>query len=225
VLLPLSLSHCNLYYAKFYSDPEKCFLHAQRVKPYDVIIVPGYPFIPGVHNPILEQRIAWAVYLYKHGYTDHIIFSGGAVHSPYIEAEVMRLYAIQAGVKPEDIKVEAKAEHTTENIYYSFLMAEKNGFKKKAFASQPNQTSSMIHFSKKNKLPVDMLPIVTDSLLKYPIAFDTLDVSKAIVADFIPLRKKRGLIGSFRGTLGHTVKAEIRKAKRLKRNNKQVQTL
>ena len=34
-----------------------------------------------------------AYYLYKNGYTKNIIFSGSAVHTPYVEAKVMRLLA------------------------------------------------------------------------------------------------------------------------------------
>lgn len=216
----LLLPSCSIFYRKFYADPVKCMDDALLRKPFDVIIVPGYPFDTTGINPIPEQRIAWAAYLYKNGLAKHVIFSGAAVHSPYVEAKAMRLYALSAGIRDEDIFIEPTAEHTTENLYYSFLMAEKLGFKTKALASQPNQVSSMIHFIKKYKLNLHLLPILSDSAKKYPLPSKHLSISEAFVPGFISIKDRDGRLKNFTGTLGFKVRSEIRKARKLK--NKEV---
>ena len=137
----VALCSCNAYYNTFYTDPTKCFEIAKQKKPYDVIIVPGFPHDSGKVNMVLSQRIKWAFYLYKNGYTKNIIFSGAAVHSPYIEAEAMKLIALQTGIDSNHIFTEIKAKHTTENLYYASVMANNLGFKSIAFATEPAQCS------------------------------------------------------------------------------------
>lgn len=221
-ILPLfiALSGCNLYYNAFYTDPEKCFPIAYKKGPYDVIIVPGFPSDSGKINGILAERLNWANFLYKNGYTKRIIFSGSAVYTPYVEAEIMRLYAMQLGIKSEDIFVETKAEHTTENLYYSCRMAEELGFKTIAFATQPAQSSFMKPFKRKFKLKVDMLPVLTDSIKKFSYTFDSINISKLFIKDFVSIEKKEGLIKRLNGTRGQTVKKEMRRVRKLKKRLK-----
>lgn len=216
----LLLTGCNAYYNAFYSDPKKCFLVACEKKPYDVIIIPGFPSDSGMVNGIIEERLNWAYFLYKNGYTKNIIFSGSAVYSPYNEAKVMRLYALQLGINPSDIFLEPKAEHTTENLYYGSLLADKMGFKKVAFATQPAQASFMKAFNRKFKLKVDMLPVVTDSIKHFKFKFDSLNISKLYLKDFVSIEKREGFFTRLNGTRGQHVKKEIRKARRLKRKLK-----
>lgn len=211
------LSGCNTYYNLFYADPSKCFKVACLKKPYDVIIVPGFPHDSGKVNMVLSQRIKWANYLYKNGYAKNIIFSGSAVHSPYIEADIMRLLALQIGIKENNIYTETKSEHTTENLYYSCVLAKKLGFKTIGFATEPAQASFMKPFKRKFKLDVDFIPVVTDSIYTLNVQLNPIDESAAFVTNFIPLKKREGALKSLRGTRGHKVKKEIRKAKRLNR--------
>jgi len=213
----LFLTGCNAYYNLFYTNPEKCFENCYSKKPYDVIIVPGFPHDSGKVNGILDQRVRWAYYLYKNNYTKNIIFSGGAVHSPYIEAEVMRLFALQLGIKKENIYTETRAEHTTENMYYSYIIAKDLGFKTIAFASQPAHTSFMKPFRRKFNLDIDFLPIIDDSLATIKTELKPIDESSAFVRNFIPLEKREGFIKNIRGTRGHKVRVAIRKARRAER--------
>ncbi len=213
----IALSSCNLYYNAFYTDPEKCFPLACKKGPYDVIIVPGYPSDSGKINGILAERLNWANFLYKNGYTKRIIFSGSAVYTPYVEAEIMRLYALQLGIKSEDIFIETKAEHTTENLYYGCQMAKELGFETIAFATQPAQSSFMKPFKRKFKLNVDMLPVLTDSIKQFTYAFDSIKVSKLYIKDFVSIEKREGLIKRLNGTRGQTVKKEMRRVRKSKR--------
>jgi uncharacterized SAM-binding protein YcdF (DUF218 family) len=220
ILSTLLLSSCNAYYNLFYTDPAKCFSAACIKKPYDVIIIPGFPHDSGKVNMVISERVKWAYYLYKNGFTKNIIFSGSAVHSPYVEAKVMRLFALQIGINDEHIFTETKAEHTTENLYYSCVLAKQLGFKSIGFATEPAQASFMKPFKRKFKLNVDFIPVVADSLYPMPIRLKPIDESSAFVTNFVPLKQREGVIKSLRGTRGHRVKQEIRKANRLKRKSK-----
>lgn len=214
----LIFSSCNSYYNLFYADPIKCFDIAKQKKPYDVIIVPGFPHDSGKVNNVLCQRLSWACYLYKNGYTKNIIFSGSAVHSPYVEAKIMRLLALDLGIKDEHIFIETKAEHSTENLYYSTILANKLGFNSIAFATEPAQASFMKPFKRKFKLQLDFLPVVSDCVNQLNVQLNPIDESSAFVPNFVSLKKREGYLKSFRGTNGHKVKVEIRRANRLKRD-------
>ena len=216
----LLLTSCNAYYNAFYTDPTKCFKIACSKKPYDVIIVPGFPHDSGIVNGILNERVKWANYLYKNGFAKNIIFSGSAVHTSYIEAKIMRLLALQSGIKDENIFMETKAEHTTENLYYSCMMAEQLGFKSIGFATEPAQASFMKPFKRKFHLNLDFIPVVTDSLYPMKIQLKPIDESVAFVPNFIALKQREGTLKSLRGTRGHRVKKEMRQARRLKRQQK-----
>ena len=97
---------------------------------YDVIIVPGVPFENNNWSDAMKNRVYWSKYLYDHGIAKNIIYTGSAVYSPYYEAEIMALYGEALGIQKHNIFTETKAEHSTENVYYSYKKAKKIGFKK-----------------------------------------------------------------------------------------------
>lgn len=212
--LLIFFSGCQWYYNLFYTDPIVCFETVCEKKPYDAVIVPGYPHDSGKVNSVLEHRIKWAYYLYSNGYAKNIIFSGSAVYSPYIESKVMRLFALQLGVKNENIYTETHAEHTTENLYYSYVKAKDLGFKSIAFASESAQTSFMKPVKRKFKLDLDFIPIIDDSLKKLDIKLKPIDESTAFVNNFVSLDKREGLLKRLRGTRGKKIKKAFREAKK-----------
>ena len=70
--------------------------------PYDVVIVPGYPYYEtNPPYPLLTCRMNWAKALYDSGVAKNFIFSGGAIHTPYNEARVMKIISDTLG-KPQD---------------------------------------------------------------------------------------------------------------------------
>lgn len=207
-------SSCSVYYNLFYADPVKCFAKAQNIKPYDAIVVPGYPHTKGELNTVLKMRLKWGVYLYKNAYCKNIIFSGSAVHSPYVEAKIMAMYAASCGVPDSNIFIEDKAEHTTENIYYANKIAKQKGWNKIALATDPAQASFMKPFRRKFKIKMDLLPVLSDSSFNYNPGFGSIDEEKAFVQNFIPLKEREGMLKSLRGTRGHTVKKMMRRERR-----------
>jgi len=132
--------------------PAKDLAIAGNVKPFDVIIVPGVPFKNGNWDSVMKARVLWSYILYKDGYTKNIIYSGSAVYSPYYEGIIMGLYAEQLGIPKSHIFYETKANHSTENVYYSYLLAQQEGFKSIALASDPFQ-SSLLRISRSSLIP------------------------------------------------------------------------
>jgi len=215
IILAILASACKPYYKAFYTDPEKCFAEASTSDPYDVIIVPGFPSDSGKINQTLADRIIWAHYLYKNGYAKNIIFSGAAVHTPYVESEVMHQYALQLGIPEENIFIERAALHTTENMYYGHQKAQELGYTKIAFATHPAQSSFMKPFRRKFKLKLDFMPILSDSIANLNPEFKSIDLAKAYQSNFVPLKEKEGVLKRLQGTRGRQVKKEIKIAERI----------
>lgn len=86
---------------------------------YDCVIVCGCPAShDGKVTPSLKSRCDKAIELYHQGYCHYILMSGGAAHNQYIEAQVMKDYALLNGVKEEDIIIEPKSKSTYHNMIY-----------------------------------------------------------------------------------------------------------
>ena len=62
------------------------------------------------------------------------------MQTPYVEGELMALYARAIGVPDGVIHTETNALHSCENLYYSYQMARRLGFQKIAVVSDPIHT-------------------------------------------------------------------------------------
>ena len=154
---------------------------------------------------VMRSRVLWAKYLYDKGITSNIIFSGSSVYTPYVESEVMKLYAIKLGVPADHIFTDTLAEHSTQNVYYSYKLAKKLNFEKIALATDPFQSKMLKRFVKsKISKDVGFIPFVFDTLK----TIDTLqtnpvvDFSSAYVEHFVPLTERENFFKRFRGTMG-----------------------
>ncbi|MDH5474506.1 MAG: YdcF family protein [Cyclobacteriaceae bacterium] len=200
------LSH--LFYSCAVNKANKAFHKNIANSPYDVVIVPGFPFLDhdSIWHDVMKMRVYWAHYLYENKYTENIIFSGSAVYSSYIESEVMKLHAVAIGVPAEIIYTEKKAEHSTENLYYSYHLAKSMGFEKIALATDPFQTSMLTSFAKRKKLDVDYLPVVFDTLKIIDKINPVLDLSSAKTENFISITERESTWKRWMGTLGRNIK-------------------
>jgi len=171
---------------------------------YDMIVVPGVPFENKQWSKTMKERIYWSKYLYNKGIALNVMYSGSAVYTPYCEAEIMALYAEKLGIPKENIFTETLAEHSTENIYYSYKKARKLGFERIALASDPFQTKMLRRFTRKIVNPnVGLIPIVTDTLNGMISEIDPeIEYQKAFVRDFKPLSERKNIIERFKGTRG-----------------------
>ncbi len=184
-------------------------LHKAIIKaPYDVIIVPGIPYEDqDWASNVMKDRVVWSFYLYQKGIARNVIYSGNAVYSPYVEGKIMAMHAIALGIPREHVFSETKAEHSTENLVYSYRMAKKLGFEKIAVATDPFQSNTLKSFAWDYYIPVDFIPMVYDSLRC--VTIDTsfkIDPSAAFVSNFIPLPQRENIIKRILGTLGFEVK-------------------
>jgi uncharacterized SAM-binding protein YcdF (DUF218 family) len=201
----LIFSSCAL----FRPSPSKLFKKALAQKPFDVIIVPGVPYNGESMQMEMRGRVIWADYLIEKGIANYVIFSGGAVYSPYIESRVMALYAQALGTPKEKIITEEKAEHSTENIYNSYWLAKNMGFKKIAVATDPFQSSLLMGFTKRRfMLPIAHIPFVIDTLSKIHNVSPTIDASWAKVENFKSIIETQSKRYRFRGTRGKNIKFE-----------------
>lgn len=202
------LNSCSSYLKKYYTDPTVCYQNALIHQPYDAIIVTGYPHHKDSMSFVVQNRVRWATYLYQKGITKNIIFSGGAVYTPYVEAQVMALYAEQMGIPKENIFIENQAEHSIENLYYSCRLADKEGFKSLALCTDPVQSSFIKSLNDHRfQLPVDYIPIIYDTLNTFDkIKPDFVQDSALTHTQFVSIVKRENVFKRLKGTRGKKVK-------------------
>jgi len=201
--LLLSASACT-----YSSKTQKRLYKEIENQQFDVIIVPGVPFENNHWDRIMKGRVYWSKYLYDKGIAKNIIYSGAAVYSPYYEGKIMALYAEALGIPKEHIYSEIKAEHSTENIYYSYKLAKKLGFTRIALASDPFQTKLLRKYIRKKIDPnIPVIPFVADTLkIIEPGMIDpAIDYQQAFKKDFISLKQREGFWKRWRGTRGKNV--------------------
>lgn len=205
----------------FKKRPRRLFQEVvKQQQQFDVIIVPGVPFYHNTWDSTMKSRVIWSYVLYKHGYAKNIIYSGGAVYSPYYEAKIMGLYAQQLGVPAAHVFYDTLAEHSTENVFYSYELARKLGFKTIALATDPFQSSLLKFFTRKRfGTKITHLPFVTDSLYAYNNINPVINPSSAICGDtFISITQRESFWKRMRGTLGKNIpwkNKKTRKAEKL----------
>jgi uncharacterized SAM-binding protein YcdF (DUF218 family) len=189
--------------------PQQLYAKAvQKGKVYDAIIVPGIPFNKGHWDSVMKARVIWAWVLYKNGITKNVIFSGAAVYTPYKESVIMGLYAEKLGIPKEHIFYDVKARHSTENVYYSYLEAKKQGFKCLALATDPFQSFMLKGFlSKRFGTPIDRLPFIVDTLKMYNHFNPTINPRAAKVSDkeFESITQQESFFRRFSGTIGRDI--------------------
>jgi len=192
----------------FSSDPESLSEKKAETYMYDAIIVPGVPYNDPNMSRILLGRIYWSHYLYSKGIAKNIIYSGSAVYTPYVESVIMSLYAQKLGVPADFIYTETKAEHSVENVYYSYKIAKKLGFKKIALATDPFQSRMLKRLSKKLKVEIDYIPFSFDFLDSLVVEEINILPDVAYVENFIAIQERESFFKRFRGTMGKNIKLE-----------------
>ena len=201
VLFCLIISSC----AFIRVEPKKILAEKRAEQPYDAIIVPGHPYHGESWSTTMNYRINWSVYLYKSGLAKNIIYSGSSVYSGYTEAKIMAKYAAEFGIPEEHIFLDTMAEHSTENVYYSYLVAKENGFKRIALATDPFQNHSLKKFIKKHQLPIDHLPAVFDTLGVPSKIEPKINNESAFNKAFKSIKKREPFFQRLRGTRGKNI--------------------
>lgn len=203
----LLLTHCD-----FSRYARKSYERAKIEKPFDVIIVPGVPYEKENTGYVMKMRIFWAKHLYDSGFTRNIIFSGSAVYSHFVEGIAMKIIADSLGIPPDHTFSETKAEHSTENIYYSWKMAKGMGFQKIGLATDPFQSRLLKSFSRKYCPGMWAIPVVS-GVLDMDKTLPIIDPTSAYVPGFVSIMKRESFWQRFRGTMGKRVKDEVKEEK------------
>lgn len=224
IILVLTLNSCYVLNTK------KHYRKAVTKAPYDVIIVPGFPYTDSdtTWHDVVKIRMLWSTFLLNNGMTKHIIYSGSDVHSPYVEGIYMSLYGRAMGVPEDVILIDTLAHHSSENIFYSFLLAREQGFTKIALATDPFQSGMTRPVRRKMKrifkLKIDQIPIIFDTIRAVDsIPHPEIDPKIAYRKDHISLKNKEGFFKRLGGTLGMKIdwkkhrREERKKRKELKK--------
>jgi len=97
---------------------------------FDAIIVLGYS-TDSDGNPKPEQlaRVTEGVHEYERGVAPRLIMTGGAVHSKFVEAQVMARTAEAQGIPEAAIFVEPEARDTIENACYATRIMKEHGWR------------------------------------------------------------------------------------------------
>ena len=83
----------------------------------DCAIILGAGTSGGEVSPVYRERINHGIWLYKNGYVDYIIVTGGTGDGETVsDAEAARDYAISCGIPDDAVIIEAKSTITEENI-------------------------------------------------------------------------------------------------------------
>ena len=89
----------------------------KKLSDIDCIIVLGAGIWNNKPSPMLEDRLLEGINLYKNNVSNKIIMSGDHGRAEYDEVNTMKNYAIEKGVKSEDIFMDHAGFSTYESIY------------------------------------------------------------------------------------------------------------
>jgi uncharacterized SAM-binding protein YcdF (DUF218 family) len=106
---------------------------------FDVLIVLGTSADDdGNPTPLQQDRVAEAVREYERGVAPRMIFTGGAVHNRFAEAQVMGRTAAAEGIPAGAIVEETQARNTIENACDSLRIMQNHGWKSAEVVTSPN---------------------------------------------------------------------------------------
>ncbi|WP_158233390.1 YdcF family protein [Reichenbachiella sp. 5M10] len=202
LLLLLPLSSCLIS-----QDNCKELLVEAEAQTFDVVVVPGIPYKDGSWDMLMQGRVYWSKYLYDRGIAKHIMYSGSSVYSPYYEAKIMALYAAKIGIPDSVIFTEIRAEHSTENIYYSYKKAKNLGFESVALATDPFQAKMLRRFiNKKVDTSIALIPFVYDTLSQvHQDSVILINDSSAYNPTYVSLVKRESQWKRMMGTRGKNI--------------------
>lgn len=188
-------------------SPKKRLQKIADIAPVDVVIVPGLPLYQGQWDTLLKTRMLWSEFLIKKGYVKQVLYSGNAVYTPWMEGPSMALIARQLGIDSARILIDTIAEHSTENLYYSYLLAKAKGFKSIAVATDPFQCAMLHKFAKKNfEEEIYFLPVIYDSIRARTNVEVWIDTTLTKKKNFRSLEERQSYKDRMKGTRGKQIK-------------------
>lgn len=163
LLLLAALSGCAAWHDLFQRDrpDSRALSHAlERPSPptTDVGIALGCPAeADGSPSLCLRCRVAGAMRALRTGQVRAVIFSGGAAHNRYVEAEVMAQLARAHGVLDAQIFVEGQALTTWQNLRNAQRIMRKNGYRTALLISARDHLPRARRFADYYGIPVALM--------------------------------------------------------------------
>jgi uncharacterized SAM-binding protein YcdF (DUF218 family) len=112
-------------------------LQSEHVKT-DAIIVLGAATWGNRPSPVFQERINYAVELYRAGWAHKIIMTGGApTPNDTSPSTVARNYAAQQGIPVADLLTETQSTNTIQNLRYAQAVGAQQGFSTYLIVSDP----------------------------------------------------------------------------------------
>lgn len=104
----------------------------------DVAIVLGAAAYEGEVSPVYRERINHGITLYREGYAEKLIVTGGIGEgNEKSDAYYAKEYAIKMGVPAEDVLTEDTSTITQENLENAKIIMEQNGYETAIIVSDP----------------------------------------------------------------------------------------
>jgi uncharacterized SAM-binding protein YcdF (DUF218 family) len=106
---------------------------------FDVILVLGNPARPdGSIAPIARSRMLEGIRQYRAGVAPRLLLTGGAVANRYVEADVMRQFALSQGVPVSAVLTEGESRNTIQNAFFSYRIMQAHGWDSALIVSSPS---------------------------------------------------------------------------------------
>lgn len=169
-----------------------------------IVVFAGGAGESGMAGQGYEERVEYAVELYKQGYVKHIIFSSGYTYV-FKEPLLMKVLAVSLGVPAEAIILEDKASGTYQNVKFSDEILKANCWNEILLVSSPYHMRRVaLVFDKIDKLlKVTYTPINNSLFYAHP----KRDENGRIIWKRITLRQISGILHEYAGILYYWTKS------------------
>ncbi|MFQ5681264.1 MAG: ElyC/SanA/YdcF family protein [Candidatus Omnitrophota bacterium] len=191
-----AITYLRLFYTPFSWYLAEPLRIAQAPQKADAIVVfAGGVGESGRAGQGYEERVGYAVRLYKQGYAQHLVFSSGYVYV-FEEPLVMRALAVSLGVPSQAIVLEDRAGNTYENVKFSKEILAARGWEKALVVSSPYHMRRVDLVSKKVAPEIDFVytPIPQSHFYRRAIRPESKRVYKQI-----NLRQIKALLHEYLG--------------------------
>ncbi|MBN8436416.1 YdcF family protein [Priestia flexa] len=150
-------------------------LHTPKSSKRDAAIVLGAAAWNDKPSPVFQERINYAINLYKNKKVKYIVFTGGkSKEAPFTEAQVAKKYAMEKGVLEEDILTENKSRITEENIINSKIILKEYKIKTVYLVSDPLHMLRSITIAHTNNIKAYPAPTPTTKYQSFKSQFTFL---------------------------------------------------
>jgi len=152
-----------------------------------------------------EERVQYAVELYKQGYARNLIFSSGYMYV-FREPVIMKALAVSLGVPADAILLEDKAKNTYENVEFTKIILDAEGWHRILLVSSPYHMRRASLVFKKNAPEISVIctPIPHSLFYSHGVGPRGEKVFK-----LINIQQLKGLMHEYLGIIFYKLKGYI----------------